>query len=130
MTGTKAPSHEQDYGAGYDEHGLWHCSDCWEEYCDNYVDPYGTEADNNEEAEDWGEEVEGETGSWCTKCDTFFPDEFADFGWQEFVCAECTEESASGSAPAAAKRRLRQLTKRPPCQSTRRMKRTWASSRN
>ena len=26
-TVTNAPSHEQDHGAGYDEHSLWHCSD-------------------------------------------------------------------------------------------------------
>ena len=52
--------------------------------------------DEGEEAE--GEEANGEEGSWCAKCDTFFSGEYSDFGWQSFICAECTDESASDSA--------------------------------
>ena len=101
-TGTQAPSHEQYYGAGYDEHGLWHCSDCRQDYYDGSADPYGAETDDEEQAEYEGEEAKGEEGSWCITCDTFFPFEYADFGWQDFVCAECTDESTFCSVAEAA----------------------------
>ena len=102
LTGTQAPSHEQEYGADYDEYGEWHCSDCWDEYRETSAYSYDANEDDEEEAEYEGEEAEGEDGSWCCKCDTFFPGEYADFGWQDFVCAECTDESTSRTVAKAA----------------------------
>ena len=105
-TGTEATAHEVDHGAGFDEYRQWHCCQCWEEYDAAPVQPaedhYSADEAEDEGEEAEGEEAEGEEGSWCGKCDTFFPGEYSDFGWQNFVCAECTDESASGSASATA----------------------------
>ena len=103
-TGTYATAHEMEHGAGFDEYKQWHCCQCWEEY---YAAPVQPAEDTAAEAEDEGEEAEGEEsngeeGSWCAKCDTFFSGEYSDFGWQSFICAECTDESASDSAWATA----------------------------
>ena len=105
-TRTEATAHEVDHGAGIDEYGQWHCCQCWEEYdaapVQSAEDQYSADEAEDEGEEAEGEEAEGEEGSWCGKCDTFFPGEYSDFGWQNFVCAECTDESASGSASVTA----------------------------
>ena len=91
------PEYAEELDAGYDDDDNWYCCGCWSKYYADAADTSG-EYEGEEEAEDEGED-NGEEGSWCVKCDTFFPSEYSDFGWQDFICAECTDESAT---PAAA----------------------------
>lgn len=86
-----------------DEDGVWHCAECWDEYQYGEEEADDEGEDEGEEYETEGEEYEAEgegeeEGAWCSKCDTFFPNEYPDFGWQPFVCEECAEELAPTAA--------------------------------